>query len=267
MGIRIAAAGLAAVLGVVAAAGGLPAGHPPMGGKAAPSAKSIHKRVQALRAQCEQDPKAVEPRLELGKLCLRFRLPKLAVTPLDEAVALAPEHAEALALAALAHYHLEDLDEAIGLWKRAVEADPEDKVSTLWLRRATERKEARGRLAALEEEMKQAPEDPAPRLEAGKLAAGLRQWPQAVAYLAEATRLAPRDAAIRRAYAMALLRTRKMDEAVGQLEACVKLAPDDERLQRLLAKAKELRDMHQALEKQGSSVPRHKTNPESDSQP
>jgi tetratricopeptide (TPR) repeat protein len=262
---RTAAGVLAAALSALAAAGGLPPGHPPMGGKVAPSAKSIHKRVQALQAQCKQDPNAVAPRLELGKLCLRFRLPKLAVEPLDEAVALAPENAKALALAAVAHYHLEDLDEAIGLWERAIEADPEDQVSKLWLRRATERKETLERLAAVEEQMAKAPADAALRLEAGKLAAGLRQWAQAVGYLAEATRLAPEDATIRQAYAMALLRTRKMDEAVVQLEACLKLDPDNDRLRRLLAKTRELRDMHKALKDQRPSVPRHKTHPEGDS--
>jgi len=230
----------------------VPPGHPPMPNPAhADAAKQIHEKVKALHAQCDQDPKALEPRLELANLYLRFGYADHAAKLLDEAVALRPDQVEAYQRAGLARFELKDYDKAIALWRKALELKPDDKQPEAWIAQAQRVKDAAERLAKLEADLAKSPDGGALHREAGELLARLGRWPEAAKHLAEAVRLLPKDPAVRRSYGIVLFRAGRMDEAIAELETCVKLEPTNTQSTQLLDSLKRMRDMHREMKKKG----------------
>jgi len=247
--------------------GGTPAaphGHP--GGGPPDSAQNVHEKIKDLQARCEADPKALEPRVQLGELCLKFGLPKLALKRLDEALAIQPDQPQTLGLAGMAHYQAGSDDEAIRCWSRLAEVDPKNALYRPWLERARRRKAVREDIARIEAQLRDSPADAKLHAQAGDLYGRLADWPKAVEALAKAVSLAPDDAATRKTYAIALFRAGKMDDALTQLEACAKLDPKNPDYPKLLDSLKRLRTMHQGMQKAHGQVPSHGTPQKGDSQ-
>jgi tetratricopeptide (TPR) repeat protein len=232
------------------AAGGeeaLPKGHPPVKGTGSKGMEAVHKKVRDLEAACTKDPKALEPRLELGNLYLQFGLCERAVRWLDEAVKLKPDNAAALALAGHAHAAIEQYDAAIELWTKALALDPKSEQLKRLLAEAQQLKELNAKLAAARAGLEKTPDDGALNLQAGEALAKLGDWKGANSYLAKAATLLPKDTTAHRLLGLVLLRMGSMDQAIQEFETCTKLDPENKDFRRLLDSAKQMRDMHQKI--------------------
>ena len=223
----------------------------------AEAARKDEARLAELEAALKKSPTDVEALLERARIRARRGQWKDALADLDALLNARPDHADAFPLAAMAHYRLGHLDEAVGLWERAVKANPKDPSSKMWLAEASKRKLAVDRLDVLTKQLRISPADAKLQREAGELYARLGKWRAAVVHLREAVRLAPKDAAARKTYGLALVRIGRMDEAVAELETCVKLEPKNPDYPRLLETIKRTRDMHRDLRKRGPGVPGH----------
>ncbi|HUT34733.1 MAG TPA: tetratricopeptide repeat protein [Planctomycetota bacterium] len=241
------------------AAGGeaaLPKGHPPVKGAGSKGMEAVHKKLRDLEAACTKDPKAVEPRLELGNLYLQFGLTERAVRWLDEAVKLKPDSTGALVLAGHAHAALAQYDAAIELWTKALALDPKSKQLKGWLAEAKQAKEVHTKLAAARAGLEKTPDDGALHLQAGEALARLGEWAEARTHLAKATALLPKDAAAHRLCALILMRLGDMDKAIMELETCTKLDPENKDYRRLLDTARQTRDMHQKIREGKYTTPK-----------
>lgn len=208
------------------------------------------------------------PYFDLGRLTLRLHdkglkdaTPQQALQALHEAVARAPDHAEAHALLAHAQFLTGDAEGALVSYQRALHLAPRRTDWSLGLGEVClQLNQPAVAVAALQEAIQHAPHDPRVHLACTRAYLQSQLWAEA-AHSAEAalrldpenvelhtllaqaltrlgqlsraavtweraTRLAPRDAELKIHYARSLLQLEQIEEARGVLAQALALAPD-----------------------------------------
>lgn len=121
-----------------APSGELPKGHPDisaMGGNFTmgdgqtnphgTSPQIDEKKVAELKKAIEADPKALAPRLELGKLYFDATFYQDASLQFEQALKLDPENMELLLIAGVSAFNINDFTTAERHWKKATQIDPQ----------------------------------------------------------------------------------------------------------------------------------------------
>lgn len=181
----LAAAALFALSRAPVAAAAAPPHAGPHAPGASPSAamQKIHDRINALKKQCEADPTAWQPRFELGSLYLNFGFGKRAAPLFQQVIALKPGHIPAYALCGKALVQAKQHDEAIALWKKALERAPGDRRLTAWIAEATRMRDEDRQLAELEAVLAKSPGDPDALFRRARIRGGRGDWKAAKADL------------------------------------------------------------------------------------
>lgn len=210
-----------------------------------------------LDAKLKKEPRDAASLLARARLRAKRREWKEALADLTVLLEAKPDAAEALGLAAMANFRLKHLTEAIGLWSRAVKAEPENQEYPLRLKEAQHLKQAHEGLARVREQLAKTPNDGKLRMQAGELWAKVGRHDYAALNLGQAVLLLPKNPAAHELYGKVLLRLGRMQEAVKEFEACKRLDPSNAEYTALLAKARATRNMHRAFRKGRGPVPMH----------
>ena len=230
----------------------------PHGGAHAGATEQIHEKINALQAACEKDPKAWEPRFELGKLCLQFGLAKLAVNRLDEAVALKTDSVDLYGIAGKAHFQLGEHDKAIALWKNALKLDPTADAVREWLTQAETRKAEDRQLADYDAALKQNPTDAAALFGRGRIRLARKDLKGASEDLEAAAKADPANLDAAGLAAFAHFQLGHLDQAIDLWTRVVKANPADTKSKAWLERAtktKEVLDRLAAVREQLAKAP------------
>ncbi|NQT86240.1 tetratricopeptide repeat protein [bacterium] len=193
----------------------------------AKAATAAHERIKKLGAQCDADPKAWQPRFELGNLYISFGFVKSGLKRLEEVIALKPAYAPAYKLAGEAHLKLKEYDKAIALWKKLLEAQPELKMPPKWIAQAEAMKKADQHLAELGKQIEKRPGDPEARLARANLLAERGDWKAVLTDLEPVLAATPDAGEALTLAGNACLRLGQLDQAITHLQRAVAVDKND----------------------------------------
>jgi tetratricopeptide (TPR) repeat protein len=223
--------------------------HGPAQADLARATKAAHARIKALQEQCEANPKAWEPRFQLGALYLKFGLPKPALKYLEEAIALKPDSTQPYQLAGQIHLYNKEHDKAIRLWKKLLKAQPDAKGPSAWIAQAERQREEDKQLEKLDATLEKNPSDIDALLARARLRSGRSEWKEAIPDLETLLATKPEPHEVVRLAGLAYYRTGHLDKAIPLLKQAVASDAKDMECSLLLEKAQKIKTARDRLHK------------------
>jgi len=218
----------------------------------------IHKKIDELRAKCDADPKAWEPRVELAGLYVNFGLPDRAGKLIDEAIALKPDHAPTYTLAGDAQAGQKEYQKAIAFWQQALKLQPADAKVKARIDQARRLIEQDAQLAELNAKLQKEPRDLDALVARARLRVAREEWREAAADAQAVLEARPDHVEANDLGAQAFYQLRQYGAAIRLWKAAIKASPQRKDLPIRLEyaeKAKQAADTLERLEAQVRAAP------------